>query len=93
MSAREREHGELPSPNLSPFSRKAGRGLFVSESLLEKFHGCDLQTATEKKLAAECQLDQTFTRWLNQQTNKRRSLWAEFTIISWKRWVTRRWSN
>jgi len=29
MSARERESGELPSPNLSLFGRKAGRGLFV----------------------------------------------------------------
>jgi len=30
MSARERECGELPSPELSPFHRKVGRGLFVS---------------------------------------------------------------
>ena len=29
MPARERESGELPSPNLSPFDRKVGRGLFV----------------------------------------------------------------
>ena len=29
MSARERECGELPSPELSPFHRKVGRGLFV----------------------------------------------------------------
>jgi hypothetical protein len=29
MSARERELGELPSPDLSPLGRKAGRGLFV----------------------------------------------------------------
>jgi len=29
MSAREREHGELPSPNLSLFSRKVGQGHFV----------------------------------------------------------------
>ena len=28
MSARERERGELPSPILSPFGRKAGRGHF-----------------------------------------------------------------
>ena len=28
MSARERESGELPVPNLPPFGRKAGRGLF-----------------------------------------------------------------
>ncbi len=30
MSAREREHGELPSPNLSLFSRKVGQAHFVS---------------------------------------------------------------
>ncbi len=30
MSAWERESGELPAPNLPPFGRKAGRGLFVS---------------------------------------------------------------
>jgi len=29
MSAWEREIGELPVPNLPPFGRKAGRGLFV----------------------------------------------------------------
>lgn len=29
MSAREREPGELPPPDLSPSGRKAGRGLFV----------------------------------------------------------------
>jgi hypothetical protein len=29
MSAWEREHGELPAPNLPSFSRKTGRGLFV----------------------------------------------------------------
>jgi hypothetical protein len=29
MSARERESGDLPAPNLPPFGRKAGRGLFV----------------------------------------------------------------
>jgi hypothetical protein len=29
MSARERECGELPSPNLSLFDRKVGQGLFV----------------------------------------------------------------
>jgi hypothetical protein len=29
MSAWEREHGELPDPNLPLFSRKAGQGLFV----------------------------------------------------------------
>ncbi len=29
MSAWEREHGELPSPNLSLFSRKVGQGHFV----------------------------------------------------------------
>ena len=29
MSAWERESGELPVPNLPPFGRKAGRGLFV----------------------------------------------------------------
>lgn len=29
MSAREREHGALPSPELSPFHRKVGRGLFI----------------------------------------------------------------
>ena len=29
MSAWERESGELPAPNLPPFGRKAGRGLFV----------------------------------------------------------------
>ena len=29
MSAREREHGELPSPNLSLFDRKVGQGLIV----------------------------------------------------------------
>ena len=29
MSVREREHGELPSPDLSLLGRKAGRGLFV----------------------------------------------------------------
>jgi len=36
MSAWEREIGELPVPNLPPFGRKAGRGLFVflSELLL-----------------------------------------------------------
>ena len=31
MSAREREHGELPSPNLSLFSRKVGQGHFAYE--------------------------------------------------------------
>jgi hypothetical protein len=30
MSARERESGELPSPNLSLFNRKVGQGHFVS---------------------------------------------------------------
>jgi hypothetical protein len=29
MSARERESGELPSPELSLFHRKVGQGLFV----------------------------------------------------------------
>jgi hypothetical protein len=29
MSAWEREHGELPDPNLLLFSRKTGQGLFV----------------------------------------------------------------
>jgi hypothetical protein len=29
MSAWEREHGELPAPNLPSFGRKTGRGLFV----------------------------------------------------------------
>jgi hypothetical protein len=29
MPAREREHGELPDPNLLLFSRKTGQGLFV----------------------------------------------------------------
>lgn len=29
MPAREREHGELPSPDLSLFDRKVRRGLFV----------------------------------------------------------------
>ena len=29
MPARERECGELPSPNLSLFDRKVGQGLFV----------------------------------------------------------------
>ena len=29
MPAREREHGELPSPDLSLSDRKVGRGLFV----------------------------------------------------------------
>jgi hypothetical protein len=32
MSARERELGELPSPNLSLFDRKVGQGLFVFHS-------------------------------------------------------------
>ena len=32
MSARERELGELPSPDLSLLGRKAGRGLFVLEN-------------------------------------------------------------
>ncbi len=30
MPAREREPGELPSPDLSLLDRKVGRGLFVS---------------------------------------------------------------
>jgi hypothetical protein len=29
MSAREREHGELPSPDLSLFDRKVRQGLFI----------------------------------------------------------------
>jgi hypothetical protein len=34
MSARERELGELPSPDLSLLDRKVGRGLFVSINAL-----------------------------------------------------------
>ena len=34
MSARERELGELPSPDLSLLGRKAGQGLIVSTSVL-----------------------------------------------------------
>jgi len=38
MSAREREHGELPSPNLSLFSRKVGQGHFAFQILLGLIH-------------------------------------------------------
>ena len=34
MSAWERESGELPAPNLPPFGRKTGRGLFVLRTTL-----------------------------------------------------------
>ena len=36
MSAWERESGELPAPNLPPFGRKTGRGLFVVPIVLPR---------------------------------------------------------
>jgi hypothetical protein len=50
MSARERECGELPSPELSLFHRKVGQGLFVlCESLCSRDFSAKLPTA-EKSL-------------------------------------------
>ena len=44
MSARERERGELPLPNLSLSDRKVGQGLFVSrqERQESRFRGNDM---------------------------------------------------
>jgi hypothetical protein len=43
MSARERESGELPSPNLSLSDRKVGQGLIVSGS------DCHQRSGKQKK--------------------------------------------
>jgi len=47
MSARERESGELPSPNLSLSDRKVGQGLFVF------IVGRDGMLPSQKKKAAK----------------------------------------
>jgi cysteine synthase A len=72
MSARERECGELPSPELSPFHRKVGRGLFL-QILQASRSGHDCSAAAKywnKRLAIYNNIIETIGRTPLVKLNK-----------------------
>jgi GNAT superfamily N-acetyltransferase len=70
MPAWEREHGELPSPNLSLLDRKVGQGLFVLQSPPHSHHA----RMIEYRVGNDLDLDQVIELYIASTLGERRPI-------------------